>query len=180
MSWFFGPLRASRKSDGTPLLSGTACAISIVAGIVSLSGCGDRTRTTSQSVMITVQDGQGLPVPNALLRIKESWESWKPPFITDADRSYRERWERFTWSEGSTNPQGTADVKQVDVELDPSNGGKPPARPDNISNFEYIIQVQLQDVKDELKVMMKPGAVGKGKKFTVRIESIQKPIYCDM
>jgi hypothetical protein len=54
-----------------------AFAISILGGIVSLSGCGDRTRTTSQSVTIAVEDGRGLPVSNASVRIKESFESWQ-------------------------------------------------------------------------------------------------------
>jgi len=283
MSWFFGAGRASRKSDGTPLLSGKACVFSIVVGIVSLSGC-DRTRTTSQSITIAVEDGRGLPVPDASVKIKESFESrqtwgpggfkgfdvrlmssakdvnsiptastslivvanvqdvlhfrifdfpgnrvvdtdenqlpdkapqiaqlkllltnlWGIPRLSQKDKDrvtnavtsivdqsqikealeatrafWHEQWESDPWYEGSTNALGKAVLKLVVEALDWTKGSEPPAFRDWVSNREYLVRLQTQNAQDELRVVMKPGTASEGKRYTVRIEAVQKPVYLD-
>ena len=266
------------------MLSGKACVFSIVVGIVGLSGCGDRTRTTSQSITIAVENGRGLPVPNASVKLKESFESWqtwspegfkgfdvrlissakdvnsipkastslivvanvhdviyfrifdfpgnrvvdtdenqlpnKAPQIAqlklllgnlwgiarlsqkDKDRVtnavtsivhqsrirealeatrafWHERWESDPWYEGSTNALGKAVLNLVVHALDRTKGSEPPAFRDWVSNREYLVRLQTKDAQDELRVVMKPGTASGGRRYTVRIEAVQKPVYLD-
>jgi hypothetical protein len=48
---------------------------------------------------------------------------------------------------------------------------------DVVSNREFIIQLHAQDAEDELLAAMKEDTVVSGKRYTVRIESIEKPSY---
>jgi hypothetical protein len=90
---------------------------------------------------------------------------------------YRERWESAPWYEGSTDAQGNAVLELVVDALDWTKGSEPPAFRDWVSNREYLVRLQTQDAQDELRVVMKPGTVSTGKRYTVRIEVIQKPVY---
>ncbi len=182
MSRLFSIARASSKLHGIRLLSGKACVILVAAGILNLSGC-DPVRTTSQNITIAVEDGQGLPVPDAKVRAKESWESWQswtPGGFKEGEKSYfRERWESdfVPWLEGLTNAEGKAVLKLDVTALDETRGSEPPARRDIVSNREYIVRLQTRDAEDELLVVMRPGTVSSGKRYTVRIEAIEKPRY---
>jgi hypothetical protein len=129
---------------------------------------------------MAVEDSRGLPLPNSKVRIKESWESWQtwPPKFQESERAfYRERWDSEPWYEGSTNARGEAVLELVVEALDWTTGNKPPAFRDWVSNREHLVRIRSQDAQDELRVVMKPGSVGKGRRYTVRIEAIQKPVY---
>jgi hypothetical protein len=174
------------------LLGGKGFVISIAAGILSLSGC-DHTRTTSQSLTIAVEDSRGLPVTDAKVRIKESWESWQcPPGVKESERAfyrdrwkndafYRESWESdfVPWHQGSTDAQGKAVLEVVEDALDSTRGSKPPADRDSISNREFLVRFQEPGVEEEVRIMMRPGTVSSGKRFKVRIEEIRKPVYTE-
>lgn len=170
------------KLHGIRFLSGKVCVILVATGILSLSGC-DPVRTTSQSIAIAVEDGRGLPVPDAKVRIKESWRSWQswtPGGFKEGERAYyRERWESdfVPWLEGSTNAQGKAILELIVGALDGTRGSEPPAKRDIASGREYIVKLQAQDGEDELLAVMKSGTVSRGKRYTVRIEAIEKPRY---
>lgn len=161
---------------------GTAYLIFATSGLLPLCGC-DPVRTTSQRITIAVEDGRGLPVPDARVRMKESWESWQswtPGGFKEGEKaSYRERWESdfVPWLEGLTNAQGKAVLESVETALDGTKGSEPPAKRDWVLNREYIVKVQTKDAEDELLVEMKPGTISKGKRFTVKIEAIEKPRY---
>jgi len=84
----------------------------VATGMASLCGC-DPVRTTNQNFTIDVEDAQGLPVPDAKVRIKESWESWQTwgGGTAESEKSYlRQRWESdfVPWLKGVTNDQGKA------------------------------------------------------------------------
>lgn len=182
MSQPFGTLPRNRTLDPIVLLGGKACVVVIATGMLSLSGC-DRVRTTSQSIAIAVQDGRGLPVPNATIKMKESWKSWQswiPGGLKEDERaSYRKRWKSddIPWIEGSTDARGKAVLKLVVGELDSTRGTEPPAKRDYVSNREYIVRIQTEDGEEELLAEMKPGAVIRGKRYTAVMEAIDKPIY---
>jgi hypothetical protein len=150
--------------------------------MLGLSGC-DPVRTTSQSITIAVDDGRGLPVLDAKVKIKESWESWQswtPGGFKEGEKAhYRERWESdfVPWLEGSTNAEGKAVLKLDVTALDDTRGSEPPAKRDFVSNREYIVKLQTQDAEDELLIVMRPNTVGKGTRYAVRIEAIEKPKY---
>lgn len=156
--------------------------ILVAVGMLGLSGC-DPVRTTSQSITIAVEDSQGLPVPDAKVKIKESWESWQswtPGGIKEGEKAdYRERWESdfVPWLEGSTDAEGKAILKLNVTSLDDTRGSEPPAKRDLVSNRSYIVRLQTQAAEDELLVSMRPNTVGKGARYAVRIEAIEKPIY---
>ena len=61
--------------------------------------------------------------------------------------------------------------------LDGTKGSEPPAKRDWISSREYIVKLRTKDADDELLVAMKPGTIEKGKRYTVKIEAIEKPRY---
>jgi hypothetical protein len=174
--------RASSKLDGIGLLSGKNSVILLAAGMLSLSGC-DPVRTTSQRITIAVENDRGLPVPDAKVRIKESWESWQswtPGGFKEGERAfYRERWESdfVPWHEGLSDAQGKVVLEMVVCALDWTKGNEAPAKRDRVSNREYIVKVQTKDAEDELLAVMKPGTISKGKRYTVRIEAIEKPRY---
>ena len=110
----------------------------------------------------------------------ESWQSWTPGGFKEGEKaSYRERWESdfVPWLEGLTNAQGKAVLESVETALDGTKGSEPPAKRDWVLNREYIVKVQTKDAEDELLVEMKPGTISKGKRFTVKIEAIEKPRY---
>jgi hypothetical protein len=129
---------------------------------------------------MAVEDSRGLPLPNSKVRIKESWESWQtwPPKFQESERAfYRERWDSEPWYEGSTNAQGEAVLELVVEALDWTRGNKAAASRDWVSNREHLVRIRSQDAQDELRVVMKPGSVGRGRRYTVKIEAIQKPVY---
>lgn len=162
--------------------SGTAYLIFATSGLLPLCGC-DPVRTTSQRITIAVEDGRGLPVPNAKVRMKESWESrqsWIPGGFKEGEKAfYRERWESdfVPWLEGLTDAQGKAVLESVETALDGTKGSEPPANRDWVSNREYIVKLQTKDAVDELLVEIKPGTISKGNRFRVKIEAIEKPRY---
>ena len=171
------------RNDGIGVLSEIASVILVAAGTLSLSGC-DPVRTTRQSITIEVKDSRGMPVRDAKIRIKESWESWKswtPEGVKGGDSSfYRDRWESefVPWIEGLTNDQGKAVLNFDVTALDATKGREPPRKRDWVSNSEYIVRIyNSKDAVDELLVVMKPGTISRGKRYTVRIESIGKPRY---
>jgi hypothetical protein len=81
------------------------------------------------------------------------------------------------WQDGLTNAQGKAVLELVVTALDGTKGREPPAKRDWVSNREYIVKLQTKDAEDELLAVMKPGTISKGKRYTVRIEAIEKPRY---
>lgn len=172
----------SGEFEGFGFLGGKACVVLLVAGMLNLCGC-DPVRTTSQSITIAVEDGRGLPVPDAKVRIKESWESWQswtPGGVKEGERAfYRERWESdfVPWLDGLTNAQGKTVLRFEVTALDWARGGEPPAKRDWVTNREYVVKVQTKDADEELLAVMKPGTVSQGKRYTVRIEAIEKPRY---
>ena len=174
--------RATFGWDGIGLLSSKSCVLFVAAGILIASGC-DPVRTTSQRITIAVEDGRGLPMPDAKVRIKESWESWQswtPGGFKEGEKAfYRERWESdfVPWLEGLTNAQGKTVLESVVTALDWTKGSEPPAKRDWVSNREYIFKLQTKDAEDELLAVMKPGTISRGKRYTVKIEAIEKPRY---
>mgnify|MGYP006991946985 FL=1 len=160
---------------------GTVTVYFIFAAIGLLLFCGcDRVRTTSQRITIAVNDGRGLPVPDAKVRIKESWESWRPRRFKEAGKDYYlERWQSdyVPWIEGLANAEGKVVLETVMTALDNTRGSEPPADCDWFSNREYIVKLQTKDTEEELTIVMIPGAISKGQRYTVRIETIEKPRY---
>lgn len=76
-----------------------------------------------------------------------------------------------------TNTQGKAVLTFRVTALDWTKGGETPARRDWVSGREYIVKLRTPNAEEELRVVMKPGAVSKGKRYTVRIERMSKPRY---
>jgi len=148
-------------------------------GLASLPGC-DPVRTIRHSVRMEVVDDQGAPVPNVNVRIKESWESWQT-WVAGTPESqmshFQQRWQSEPWLEGVTNAQGEVTIWIERTGLDSTEGDEPPANRDFVSNREYMIRLDGQDVQDEIRMVMKPVAAGTGKQYTVRIEAIEKPRY---
>jgi len=144
-----------------------------------LTGC-DPVRTIEHDVKIAVVDDQGRPARDVNVSIKESWESWQTwgGGIPPSQMSYeRESWERDPWRKGVTDAQGKAAVCIRITAIDSTRGDKPPANRDNVSNREYLIKLQKQNDLEELRVVMKPAATAAGKRYTIKIEEIEKPRY---
>jgi hypothetical protein len=98
----------------------------------------------------------------------------------EATRAFwHERWESDPWYKGSTANRGEAVVKQVEDALDWTRGNEPPAFRDWISNREYLVRVQKPGMEEEIRVVMKPGNISRGKSFAVRIRSITRPVYVE-
>jgi hypothetical protein len=146
-----------------------------------MSGC-DPVRTITHNVTVAVVDEKGLPAPDVNVSMKESWESWQSwgRGVEEADKAYyRQQWasDFVPWLKGVTNAQGNAVIKITITALDRTRGNEPPAKRDTVSNREYIIKLQRQNVQDELRLVMEPGASVKGKSYTVTVIDIQKPRY---
>lgn len=170
----------SGECKGIGFLGGKACVVLLVTGMLNLCSC-DPVRTTSQGITIAVEDGQGCPVPDAKISIKESWkswQSWEPGGVKDVDRAfYRAQWESEPWLDGLTNTQGKAVLRFEATALDWTKGDEPPAKRDWVTNREYLFKVQTKDADEELFAVMKAGTVSQGKRFTMRIEAIEKSRY---
>lgn len=109
--------------------------------------------------------------------MKESWESWQTG-TPESERAYfRRNWESRPWLEGVTDAQGEAVIRIESTAMDSTRGNEPPAKRDVVSNREHIIKLVREDVQDEIRIVMKPGAVGAGKQYTVRIVAISSPRY---
>ncbi len=182
MLQLLGIAHGSSELHSIRLLSGKACVIIVAAGMSIFSGC-DPVRTTNHNVRITVVDDRGLPAPHVRVSIKESWESWQswaPGGIAESDKSFfRQRWESdfVPWREGVTNVEGEAVISVEITALDRTKGSEPPAIRDTISNREYIVKLQAQDAQDEILVVMTPGTTVNGKRYTAKVEAIEKPRY---
>ena len=175
------PANAHANSKLHVLLSSAKVrSIILATGIVSLSGC-DPVRTIRHNVTMAVVDEQGLPAPDVKVSMKESWESWGGG-VKEADKAYyRQEWESdlVPWLKGVTNTQGKALITITITAIDRTRGNEPPANRDTVSNCEYIIKLQGQNVQDQMRVVMKPGASVKGKFYTVTVIDIQKPRYVE-
>lgn len=173
--------RATNRLLGSVLLRRNAYWILVAAGI--LVGC-DPVRTTSQNLTVIVESRQGVRVPGVKVRIKESWDSWSS---WDSGQTKREGWESFyraqwesdvvPWYEGVTNIEGVAVLKPVVTALDGTTGTEPATRLDIVSGREYIVVLEAQDKEDELVVVMNPGEAVSGKRYTLRIVTIEQPKY---
>jgi hypothetical protein len=156
----------------------------LAAGMFGLCGC-DPVRTTSHSVVLTVMDDHGLPVPDVKVSIKESWESWQswePGGVAESQKAFfQERWgsDFVPWLKGVSDASGSAAIQTEITALDGTRGDEPPPNRDVVSNREYIIKLEGQNVQEEMRVVMKPGTSVKGKSYTVTIIDIQKPRYVD-
>ena len=160
------------------LSNAKVCLIILATGMVGLSGC-DPVRTIRQSVKVTVMDDHGLPASDVKVSMKESWESWGEG-VAESERSYyRQEWasDFVPWYEGVTNAQGKAAIAIEETALDRTRGSEPPANRDIVSSREYVVKLQGQNVQNAMRVVMKPGAIGIGKQYTIRIEEIEKPRY---
>ncbi len=157
------------------------CALIILAmGLASLPGC-DPVRTIRQSVTLAVVDDRAVPAPDVKVSIKESWESWQSwgGGIAESEKSYvRQRWENeIPWLKGVTKADGNVVIAIEITGLDSTKGNKPSPRRDVVSNREYIIKLDGQNSHDETRVLMKPGAVGSGKRYSVTINAIEQSSY---
>jgi len=167
------------------LYSAKVRSIILAIGIVSLSGCDrDPVRTIAHNLTVAVVDEQGSPVPDVDVTMKESWESWQSwgSRVEEADKAYyRQLWasDFVPWLKGVINAQGNAVITIRITALDRTRGNQPPAERDTVSDREYIIKLQRQNVQDELRLVMKPGASVKGKSYTVTVIDIQKPRYVE-
>mgnify|MGYP001105890393 CR=1 FL=1 len=180
MSQPHGNLHANSKLR-VLLHSAKLRSIILATGIVSMSGC-DPVRTITHDVTVAVVDEKGLPAPDVNVSMKESWESWQSwgGGVEEADKAYyRQQWasDFVPWLKGVTNAQGNAVITIRITALDRTRGNEPPAKRDTVSNREYIIKLQRQNVQEELRLVMKPGASVKGKSYTVTVIDIQKPRY---
>lgn len=147
--------------------------------VLNLAGC-DPVRRTIQAITIKVEDDRGRPLSGVKLRMKESWESWRSwPPAAGEDPELRRRWESdaVPWIEGATDTEGAAILKYDVTRLDGIKGNTPPPDLDWVSNREYVVKLQRQEAEEELFVKMSPGTTSKGKRFTVRIEAIEMPVY---
>jgi hypothetical protein len=170
-------------SGGTSV--GVLCALArsmvLATAIGSLCGC-DPVRTITHDVTLSVMDRQGLPVRGVKVSMKESWESWKTwgsGVRKEDEAHYREVWasDFVPWREGVTDAQGRGVITVKITALDHTRGNMPPASRDTVSNREYIIKLKGQNVQEEVRLVMKPGASIKGKSYTVSVVEIQKPRY---
>jgi hypothetical protein len=161
------------------LSSVNVCSIVLATGIMSLSGC-DPVRTIRHHVTMEVKDDHGLPAADVKVSMKESWESWQTwgGGTPESEKSYfRQRWQSEPWLKGVTDAQGKVVIEIQIAGLDWTKGNEPPATRDFVSNREHIIRLKGPKGQDELRVVMKPDAVAAGKRYTVRIEAIEKPRY---
>jgi hypothetical protein len=151
----------------------------IAAGIACVSGC-DPVRTITHDVTIDVSDAQGQPARDVKVSMKESWESWQTwgSGIKDEYKAYyREVWGKAPWREGVTGAQGRLVITVSITALDRTRGNTPPPCRDTVSDREFIIKLSGQNVQDEVRLVMKPGASVKGKSHTVAVVDIEKPHY---
>ena len=100
--------------------------------------------------------------------------------VAESEKSfYRQRWESdfVPWRDGVTNAEGKAVIPIVITALDHTRGREPPPNRDVVSNREYVIKLQGQNKQDEMLVVMKPDEEVSGKRYSIRIDKIEKPIY---
>jgi hypothetical protein len=133
-------------------------------------------------VTVAVVDEQGLPAPNVNVSMKESWESWQSwgDGVKEAEKAHYEQvWasDFVPWLKGVSNTQGKAVITIRITALDGTRGNEPPPGRDNVSNREYIVKLQGQNVQDEMRIVMKPGTCVKGRFYGVTVVDIQKPRY---
>lgn len=179
-----GPVPFSRPFSRPGFLcSAKAPWIILATWILNLSGC-DPVRTIRHNVVVAVVDDHGLPVPDVNVSIKESWESWQTwgGGFPESERAiFRQRWESdfVPWRKGVTNAQGDAVIKIEVRALDWTKGNEPPPTRDFVANREHIIKLdgKFEGQRDELRVVMKPGASVKGRFFSVIVSDIEKPRY---
>jgi hypothetical protein len=175
--------RHSHRKLHALLHNAELCSLVLASAIVSISGC-DPVRTITHSVTVAVVDEKGVPAPNVNINMKESWESWQTwgrGFDETEKAHYRQNWESdiVPWRKGATNTQGRAVVVIEDTALDRTRGKEPPTNRDMVSNREYIIKLQGQNVQDEVRLVMKPVASVKGKFYTLTVINIEKPRYIE-
>ena len=159
-----------------------AILVILAMGMTLSSGC-DPVRTVQHNMVVTVTDDKGLPAPNVKVRMKESWESWQSwepgGFAEDQKAFYRQRWESefVPWYQGVTNAQGKAVLQITQGALDNTTGNTPPANRDIVSNREYLVKLDGQSGQDEMRVMTTPDTVASGKRYSIRIDKIEAPVY---
>jgi len=155
--------------------------VALAAGITFMTGC-DPVRTISHDVRVHVVDDHGVAVPNVTVSIKESWESWQSwgGKVAESEKDlYYRRWESdyVPWYRGVTDAQGNAAIAVTFTALDHTKGNEPPANRDFVSNREFMVKLNGWNGQEELVVVMKPGAVARGKHYTIVVQEIEKPKY---
>jgi uncharacterized protein YeaO (DUF488 family) len=173
--------RLSACPGRQPICSALLGSLALAVGIACLSGC-DPVRTITHDVTIAVSDAQGLPARDLKVSMKESWESWRTwgSGVSKNDEAHcRQVWagDFVPWRQGTTNAQGRVIITVEVTAIDSTRGNEPPACRDTVSNREFIIKLQGQNVQDEVRLLMKPGASAKGKSHTVAFIDIEKPHY---
>lgn len=156
-----------------------ACLLLLSLMCVCLYGC-DPVRTVKQSMLIRVVDQSGTPVSDVKVRMRESWESWKLTIgeVPQAElNGYHARWLSEPWLEGLTDVGGEAHISSEVTSLDWNKGSAPPVERDIVSDREYIVELSRQNVSEKVSIKLRQGATGKGKTYTVSVESIGKPTY---
>ena len=134
-------------------------------------------------MVLIVEDGQGLPIWDVEVSIKESWESWRTwDSIGSADGDqafYRARWESdfVPWLRGRTDVRGRVDLSYDVTRLDGSKGKAPPREFDWISGREYLVRLRFENAEEEVRMRMKAGNRSRGARFAVRVEAIHPPDY---
>jgi hypothetical protein len=154
-------------------------AILILALCLLTAGC-DPTRTTSQTIRLRVLDSaSGKPLAGARVWMKWDYRDYERSEPQRRDQ-IRENWRQFPWSSSPTDSAGGANIHIKYTAIDGTRGPMPPPSRDWITDKPYVVRVRHGNVPDEiLSLVVTPGQSVQGKSFTVVIDSIDNPFYCD-
>ncbi len=139
------------------------------------AGC-DPVRTTLQPVHLRITNSPSAqPVAGAQICLRYDYHRAVP--LSQQVPSDREFWSQMPWYSGVTDNYGKADVGIKYTSLDRTIGPTPPSWTDWVSGKHYLVKVRQDQEHEEFSLVMRPGASGQGKLFTVHILEIHEPRY---
>ena len=139
-----------------------------------LIGC-DPVRTTSQPVLLKVQDAQtGKPITEVKVSMKYDYKSNVPP---EEQAENEKQIPTYQWFSDLTDPNGIANVGIEWTMIDRTLGSNPPSWRDLVTGKYYQIELDKDQQQEEFSVRINPGETVKGQYFEVHILDIKKPKY---
>jgi hypothetical protein len=146
----------------------------VACGCLVAAGCGDPVRTTLQPVSFKVTNtDSGGPAANAEVSLKWDSEDYAP---RADERNSRQR-EADNWFLGRSNEDGKAEVGIIWTVLDRTWGPTPPSWRDYATEVPYVVRLQKDQVCEVHRLILRPGAIARGKALTVCVVEIQPPRY---
>jgi hypothetical protein len=123
--------------------------------------------------MTVMNSTSGEPISNVDVSLKYDFDYYVPK-----PDEWNE-WKRATykWYSSTTNVGGEATVDIIETGLDRTIGPTPPSWLDDVTGTSYLISVKKDQVREEHRLIMRPGASVRGEVFTVHVLEIQRPRY---